>query len=193
MGCANPPFSDPPLCWVTAVPTHFHRAPYKCVTATQIVQFETGLPRPALLGVSDSGSRRRLGEVGEGIVSNILITHLEVQIRSGGATAAADSGDGLPAYYAGTFLDQVHLVVAIDGCVVVVVTDDHDVSVAVQRAGKNHRAAIGSVHRGALRRGDVDSLMHRAVANSESRRHHPVRNRPFELARRTLAVIGEGV
>src|SRR5215472_16807887 len=162
MGCEQPPTR--PL-WGGPC-RHPHRTPYKChCYAESLTPRE--LPGPALLGVSDSRGRRRLGQIGEGIVGDIFVAYFEVQICTGGAAAGADSGDGLAALHAGAFSDQVHLVVAIDGCVLVVVTDDDDIAVAVQRARKNHRAAIGRVHRGAFRRGDVDSLVHRPVANPE--------------------------
>src|SRR6516162_10841944 len=80
------------------------RALSKSIGNTSILYHRRGLPRPALLGVSDSRRSRRLGEIRERIAGDIFAADFEVQVRAGGAAAGADSGDGLPAHHAGAFL-----------------------------------------------------------------------------------------
>src|SRR5262249_16099319 len=125
------------------------------------------LPRLALLGVRDAGSSGRLGQVCQGIAGNIPVPHLEMQVCAGSPSAGADSRDGLYAYDAGAFSHQCHLVVAIDRRRVVVVADDENVAVAVEDAGTNYRPAICRTYGCPLRRRDIDSFVHRAIAKSE--------------------------
>src|SRR5271155_4192782 len=98
-------------------------------------------------GKADAGRRSGLGQIGERILRDVVVAHFEVKVRASRAAGAADLADLLAASDPGTLAHEVALVVCVDRGVIVVVTNDHGVAVAVQNAGKDHDAAVGGIHR----------------------------------------------
>src|SRR5258708_36480307 len=97
-----------------------------------------------------------------------------MEIGAGGVSGASDLADLLSSRDASTFRHQIARVMPVNCCVLVVMTNDHGIAVAVESSGKDHDAAISGENRSADRCSDIDAAVHRSIADSESRRHHSI-------------------
>src|SRR5271163_931048 len=141
-------------------------------------------------GKADSGRRCGFGQICEGVLGDVVVAHFEMEVRAGGAAGASNLADLLSACDSRALADEVGLVVRVYRGIVIVVTNDHGVAISVQDAGKDHDAGVGRIDGSAGGSRDVDAFMHRAVADSETRRYDALRHRPLELARGALASVG---
>src|SRR6266851_7320023 len=142
----------------------------------------------AVAGKALDGRRAWRRKIAQRIVGVVVVTHLEVEIGAGGPSAGADLRDTLAARHGRALAYQDARVVAVDRHVVIGVTDDNRVAVAVELSRKRYYAGVGGVHRRAGWRRDVDAVMHRAVTHPEARGHRARPQRPRELARRARHV-----
>lgn len=101
------------------------------------------------------------------VLSHVVSANLEVQVRSGHSSRTADatydssSIDNLP------FMDQIDLVMRVDGDHVAAVAQDDDIAVAAQLVAINHFAFVDGVNRRAFGDADVDAIMKARSSRSE--------------------------
>src|SRR5437660_502376 len=86
---------------------------------------------------SARGQRR---QVEERVAGDVVLAHLEVEVRARGLAAAPDRRDDLPLAHLGARPHAVLAVVRVDGRVALVVREDDQVAVAAQVVAVEHAA-----------------------------------------------------